>query len=85
MAKQQPRAQDLPADDDGGARIFHGFPLPYTEDKVLELRRLADLMECGSAEVVVINVVFRYYHEANNEDGYELRTGVIQSLKKRGD
>lgn len=71
------------ANDSEGARLFKGFPFPYEDDqrKIETLRRLANLLERGDAELAVMSVVFKYYVESNNEEGYELRTGLVRNLR----
>lgn len=69
-----------------GARIFEAFPLAggsTTENQIASLRKLADMMEKQEAEIVSLMLVFRYYHKADNEDGYELRMGMVRDIGNR--
>lgn len=67
------------------AKIFSGFPpMKSSADdpqRVDGMRKLADYAESGDAVITSMSIVFKYYHVADNDDGYELRTGLVQNLR----
>lgn len=66
--------------------IYNGFPLAGAvriEDQIASLRKLASMMEAGEAELVSMLLVFKYYHVADNEDGYTLRMGLVRDIAQR--
>lgn len=65
--------------DAEGAHVYYGFPFRFTLDKALELRVLATMLDKGEAELEECNILIKYYHQADNDDGYEIRLARIGS------
>lgn len=69
-----------PKPDEDGVHVYYGFPFRWSENYSHQLRSLSDMIDKGEAEVINMMVIFNYYHVAENEDGYEIRKGLIRSL-----
>jgi len=53
------------------ARIFKGFPVPFTADRIADLQEVVNLAREGDIELVQVSIRLYYWHEC--EEGWELR------------
>jgi hypothetical protein len=56
------------------ARVFKGFPVPFTSNRLDDMQRVIDLARNGDVEIVQLSVMMLYWHD-DGEGGWELHMG----------
>jgi hypothetical protein len=67
------------AEEEEGAKLFNGFPCPFTDDRLADFQRLLKHAQNGDIEIYQMEVQFTYYAvDAAEENGWRLATGVTR-------